>query len=487
MKFSCCSLLVAVPLLSLSASSYVAAADSHVRSLRNSRKTEATAADPELLLVEPSTSESVGSMDAENRVGRKLADFMDQAQDEVEETEIDSLEQNADPTKVEIVDSEADEVKEDAEMESDAEIVKEEFEDENPSVDTVNQVKNRRKFVRYEPSAWESQWVDQIDDIMQSQSLCRSLLASDVQRNKVHDYLKSICGTHPADQSQWNWCYYEDATHFMWYNLDNRDKFEIYVNEMPPGIDERPHYVPAYPQGDIAASVISKLVYFDEFTGEEYSEAIEPLVSHLRFPLAGCLKNLPLLGELTTFVLGPGYLDRTNARKMIYDVGSPDWSRLAYIVKDWGIFETEFQEISSYATSPTVESNDEFPKTVPADQAGRIFREYFELTDAPTDDPSKLFLPDKIMDQVDVNDYILLKLDHGNARFKENLIQYIIDSDNVHIDELMWEVNNSDNYVLKKYIEDHATFEDMSSMKLGDAYRMLQALRNKGIRAHAWN
>jgi hypothetical protein len=30
-------------------------------------------------------------MDAENRVGRKLADFMDQAQDEVEETEIDSL------------------------------------------------------------------------------------------------------------------------------------------------------------------------------------------------------------------------------------------------------------------------------------------------------------------------------------------------------------------------------------------------------------
>jgi hypothetical protein len=84
-------------------------------------------------------------------------------------------------------------------MESDAEIVKEEFEDENPSVDTVNQVKNRRKFVRYEPSAWESQWVDQIDDIMQSQSLCRSLLASDVQRNKVHDYLKSICGTHPAD------------------------------------------------------------------------------------------------------------------------------------------------------------------------------------------------------------------------------------------------------------------------------------------------
>ena len=477
MKFSRCSLLLAVPLLSLSVPSSVAA-DGHVRSSRTSRKTEAEV---------EAVRESGTSVDGEERVGRKLADFMDQAQDEVQETQIDSMEQNADPNQVEIVDSVADEVKEDAEMQNDAEVVKEEFENANPFADSDYEVKNRRKFVRYEPSPWETQWVEQIDDIMQSQSLCRSLLASDAQKSKVHDYLQSICGTHAADPEKWNWCYYEDATHYMWYNIDNRDAFEIYINEMPPGIEQRPTYQPAYPQGEVADSVISKLVYFDEFTGEEYSEAIEPLVSHLRFPLAGCLKDLPLLGELTTYVLGPGYLDRTNARKMIYDVGSPDWSRLAYIVKDWGLYATEFQEISSYATATMDEATDEFPKTVPADQAGRIFREYFELTDSPTDDPSKLFLPTKIMDQVEVNDYILLKLDHGNARFKENLIQYIIDTDNLHIDELMWENNSDDNYVLKKYMEDHATFEDMSSMKLGDTYRKLQALRNKGIRAHAWN
>ena len=275
----------------------------------------------------------------------------------------------------------------------------------------------------------------------------------------------------------------------MWYNSDNRDTFEIYVNEMPEVIPVRPQITHPRELSDPDGTILSKFVFSDEVANEEYTEYIEPLVSHLRFPLAGCKPKLPLLPELTVGVLSPGFLDRTNLRKIIYDYGSSDWGRVHFILKEWGLYNTEFSEIISYSTYKAgQEAEDLFPKTVPRRERGRVFREYLELADAPTDDRSKVFIPDKITEEAVVNDYIILKLDTGNAAFKEKLVQYIIEhADDLHIDELLWVQNNPDNYSLQKYMEAHASSEDMSSTKLGDTYRSLQALRFKGIRAHAWN
>jgi hypothetical protein len=83
------------------------------------------------------------------------------------------------------------------------------------------------------------------------------------------------------------------------------------------------------------------------------------------------------------------------------------------------------------------------------------------------------------MEQIDVNNYILLKLDREiDSCFKESLIQYIIDhvGTDLHINILLWEVNNPDNYVLQSYIDIHTSFQDLSSTHLGDTYCTLQAL-----------
>jgi hypothetical protein len=423
---------------------------------------------------------------------RKLIDFIQEAQQAEVDQQLTTLENNGDASQVEIVDNVEDEVIETQEMNEDATIIQETFANEEPELEAASLVTNRRRFVRYEPSEWETQWIGQIDDIIQAQSFCRSLLGSDSQKEKLHDYLNAICGSRSEEPEMFKWCYLEDTNHYVWYNTDNRDSFEFYINEMPEGLTQRPAFKqPFLQRGDEKIdSVLSRLVYFDEFTNEEYTEYIEPLVSHLRFPLAGCLPAYPLLAELTNFVLSPGYLDRQNARKMLYDVGSSDWSRLDYIIKTWGHWEVYFQEISAYAPPNTPPEADTFPPTVPADTNIRIFREYLPLTDQPTEDPNLLFLPTKMMEQIDVNDYIILKLDRGSsASFKESLIQFILDHAglDLHIDELMWEVNNADNYVLQSYMEAHATFQDMSSTHLGDSYRTLQALRQKGVRAHAWN
>ena len=413
---------------------------------------------------------------------RKLIDFVIEAEEAEKEDQIETLEDNGDANQVEIVDSAAGEQQEEEEMNQDIDAMEQQL----PAAEVEEvKIKNRRKLVRYEPSEWETQWIDQIDDIMEAKSLCRSLLGSDAQKEKMHKFLVHKCSIRTSD----GWCYFEDATHFVWYNSENRDTFEIYVNERPDSISVLPQMTNPRELSDPDGTVLSKFVFFDEVANEEYTEYIEPLVSHLRFPLAGCKPNLPLLAELTIGVLSPGYLDRTNLRKIIYDYGSSDWGRVHFILKEWGLYNTEFSEIISYSTYKAgEEAEDLFPKTVPRRERGRVFREYLELVDAPSEDPSKVFIPEKITEEAVVNDYIILKLDTGNAVFKENLIQYIIEhADDLHIDELLWVQNNPDNYNLQKYMEMHASFEDMSSTTLGDTYRSLQALRYKGIRAHAWN
>jgi hypothetical protein len=413
---------------------------------------------------------------------RHLADFLEQAQEEKHSDELESLEENGDASGVDIVDNAQEEEQEEESMEEEAGELEAEQIQENPDMDFEMEVKNRRRFVSYEPSPWEQQWLDQIDNIMSSQSLCKSLLWPELEVNKMHDYLQLICSTRAEEN--WKWCYYEDRQHFMWYNSENHGKFDIYVNEMPPDVQVRPVYIPLEMDGDSSPGLASKFTFYDDFAEEEYEEYIEPLVSHLRFPLAGCLPAIPLLAEVANFVIPPNSLERTNGRKIIYDLGSKNWSRLEYIVEEWMARGINFTDVSTYATS-TNEAHDDFPLTVPKEHQDHIYRHYFELVDSPNPDDDKVFLPTKIAEQAQVNDYILLKLDRANSKLKESIVQYILDHD-IMVHELVWEINNVDNYVLEKYIEDHASFADISSIVLADTYRQILALRNKGIRAHAW-
>jgi hypothetical protein len=273
----------------------------------------------------------------------------------------------------------------------------------------------------------------------------------------------------------------------MWYNVDNIDEFELYVDMTPDVLKDypTPERQPVILSDDKWAGIMSKMVFFDTFADEEYFEFIEPLVGTLRFPLAECLPDQPLLNDVASFVIPPPWLYRTEGRHMLFDVGSADWTRMQYVVEEWALHEIEFTDILSYAVNQQ-EGTDEFPKTVPAEHAEHIYREYLPLVDSPNPDVGKIFLPTKIEEMADVNDYVVLKLDRTNAKLKESIVDYLLESETLHVDELIYEINDSDNFLFTKYFDAQLQFDELSSMTLGDTYRQLQALRNKGVRAHAW-
>ena len=72
-----------------------------------------------------------------------------------------------------------------------------------------------------------------------------------------------------------------------------------------------------------------------------------------------------------------------------------------------------------------------------------------------------------------------------NAAVKQNLVEFILEN-NVHVNELFWEINSSDNYVMQGWYDTNLQFDELSSISLPDAYALLTELRNRGIRAHSW-
>jgi hypothetical protein len=339
-----------------------------------------------------------------------------------------------------------------------------------------------------------------ITELTRDEAICNTLLNGKHQKAQVHKFLTMMCSARP-DPPNDNWCYYHDHNHYVWYNSANLNAFELYIDKTPLVLDgvefPTPVSVNFLDNEDEWGPVASKFTFLDETTGEEYHEYIEPLVAQLRFPLAGCLDHKPLLADFASFVIPPPSLSRVDGRTIMYDVGSPDWSRMEYIVEEWGAHDAGFTYLITYAPREQ-EQTDVFAASVPERHKAHIYRHFFDLVDQPTDDVMAFFLPTKIHEQARDDDYIMVKLDRVNAQLKQNLIQYILNnirdttttssssSPRLHVDELFWEINASGNYVLESWFDTNLQFDELSSLTVSDAYQILSELRNAGIRAHAW-
>ena len=354
---------------------------------------------------------------------------------------------------------------------------------------------NRRKFISYTPSPWEAGWTSGIDNLVNSRMICRTLLHGKHQTARMHDFMDMICMARAAPPND-KWCYYHDHNHYLWYDSHERNMFNVYIDKTPLELDGEaiPQLAPLYiDQNANWESIASKFTFLDEESGETYVEYIEPLVAQLRFPLTECIEDRPLLADFASYIIPPPNLDRVNGRTILYDIGSRDWSRMEYVVEEWASHAINFTYIITYATNGN-EQDDAFLTTIPDKHASRVVRHYLELADAPTSDNNQVFLPSIIQDETHPDDYVLLKLDRTNAHRKESIVQYILDHDPkndgsalpLHVDELLWEINASGNYVLESWFDENLQFDELSSMTLIEAYQKLLALRNMGIRAHSW-
>jgi len=359
--------------------------------------------------------------------------------------------------------------------------------------------KNRRKFVSYTSSEWEKDWLEHVTEWTDAKAIC------DVMMNPasksfayMHDFLNATC-TSRYEFPYSNWCVIDDEYRPMYYNTANRNTFEI--QWVPPQANPKMDYgvrlegdglpKPFTPELE---HIFSKFVFYDEVEKQYYTEYIEPLVSHLRFPLAVCLhpnEDYYLYREITFrgWIMPPSNGVRKE-RKFYFDAGASDWEdgaggpSLKYFYNMWKRHDILWDQIYAYEMTTT---RKEFYDIIPQEYANLVNYQQCPVSSSPQDDSLQTpFLPLEIQRKTNEDDYVLLKLDIDSPRVEQGTIDYILEHNNNGgsfniIDEIFYEHHILDNYLMSKWWGAGAAKTSME-----ESYRMFLNLRLKGIRAHSW-
>jgi hypothetical protein len=207
--------------------------------------------------------------------------------------------------------------------------------------------------------------------------------------------------------------------------------------------------------------VVSKLIFRDDQTGEEYVEYIEPLVSHLRFPLCKCATYQPAGPRYHWHsIIFKGYVippppDLRVRQKLYFDAGASDWtdekigSSLKYFHDMWLRYGHVFDQIFAYEFGTTAE---DFYKTVPEHVKDHVHYLQCAVVSSPEEDVpgEKPFLPTVIKKEATAADYVLFKLDIDQPNVEHGTIDFILNDPNNFIDEIAFEHHS-------KYLMDLAT------------------------------
>ena len=344
----------------------------------------------------------------------------------------------------------------------------------------------KRRFISYTSSKWETMWMDNVNQWAESKQICDVLLNDQAQM--VHDFLNLTCTSRYVGEFS-NWCIIDDEYHPLWYNTANRHEFQLlWESPLPPKAELGPP-APVIP-GPQHEHIVSKFVFLDETTNEYHVEYIEPLVSHLRFPLCKCIGNVPDKPEYkyhyTTFrgwiIPPPPGIPRDRA--LYFDAGASSWDEgsggpsLKYFFNMWQRHEISFDSIFAFEmTTPS----DEFYKAIPLYYKSLTNYKQCAVSSKPEDDSDETpFLPNLIKRAATMDDYVVFKLDIDSAVVEDGNIEFILDDPDNTVDELVWEHHIAGNYLLTEW------GKAVSPISLRGSYAYFLGMRNKGIRAHSW-
>ena len=216
-------------------------------------------------------------------------------------------------------------------------------------------------------------------------------------------------------------------------------------------------------------------------TGQVEYEYIEPLVSHLRHPLARCHfadKNDVLLVD-RSYVL-PGF-DKSR-RTYLFDVGASSWNTgaggpsLSYFAAVWKRYGVDWDHIEAWEGST---DNATFYKTVPTEWLSKVSYHNEWVSTSPVQSP---FVPLIIESRANLTDYVVFKLDIDSKSVESEIVKYMMKWDKLQlVDEFLWE-HHVDNYLMAS---NWGSSQDMTK-KISDSYEYFLFLRHKGVRAHSW-
>ena len=197
--------------------------------------------------------------------------------------------------------------------------------------------------------------------------------------------------------------------------------------------------------------IVSKMTFHDWQSQTDYVEYIEPLVSHLRFPLCKCFKHHPYGDRRYHWhgIIFKGYIipppPTLKARKRYYfDAGASDWnhgdtgSSLKYFHQMWNRSGITFDEIYAFEGGT---SSDDFYKTVPDDMKSRVHYQQCMVVSSPEEEKveTEPFIPSVIKRIATGADYVLFKLDIDQPDVEHGNIDFILKDGNNFVDEVAWE------------------------------------------------
>jgi hypothetical protein len=297
----------------------------------------------------------------------------------------------------------------------------------------------RRKFISYSSSKWEQLWLDKVDEWANTRKICEVILGE--QKDMVHDFMNLTCTSFVGDQ----WCRIDDAFRPLWYNTANRTEFHLSFDP-PPEVEGIP--IPS-PQplkpGPEHDHIVSKFVFLDETTGLEYTEYIEPLVSHLRHPLSQCVTagiDSYGLAIFRGYIIPPPSKPPVEGSIIYFDAGASNWNAgaggpsLSYFTAIWNRHGMDFDRIQAYELSTP--PKDFYQSVPPHFQNKTIYRQCAVASFADGETINNPFLPNEIGRIAKPDDFVFFKLDIDSPEVEDGSIQYILNNP-VHVDELFWE------------------------------------------------
>ncbi|GMI27927.1 hypothetical protein TrCOL_g6626 [Triparma columacea] len=327
----------------------------------------------------------------------------------------------------------------------------------------------------YHSSAWERLWIDNIKT-WQNHQICEALAQ---QQDQLKKFMSAMCSA----STDTSWCLVDDTQSRFWYNTQ--------TGEMNLS---RPSSVTKVGPLGAVSPVMDPTIFsrfeWNDIDGTPRTEFIEPLVSHLRHPLAGCSdalskKSVDLIINRSYIVPPPKV---SKGRKFYFDAGASSWGEgaggpsLSYFTKVWERHGIEFNRIDGWEGSTSKEL---FYCTVPNKYLLRTyFNQQWIASSVESSGVSSPFVPTVIRETTSKDDYVLFKLDIDSPAVETGTVDYLLSPDNddlEYIDEFIWE-HHVDNYIMQPFWGKAMD----KTMTIADSYEYFLRLRRQGVRAHSW-
>jgi len=325
----------------------------------------------------------------------------------------------------------------------------------------------------YHSSEWEKMWLSSIH-LWQKHGVCEALNNQTAYLNR---FMQDTCSAHTDTP----WCLIDDGVQQLWYHtVDGRVQAgKVWGQSAWPRPPEIRTVSRIRPTSPARSNVWSWFERKNVRTGEVSFEYIEPLVGHLRHPLALCGAYGKEFLVDRSYVL-PGVPGTRKA--YLFDAGASSWNQgsggpsLSYFAETWKRYGFDWVHIEAWEGSTAKE---DFEKTVPLGWRAKTRYHNQFISTQPSIQP---FVPSVIEATAKKEDYVVFKLDIDSKKVETAIVDYMMTWEHLAlIDEFLWE-QHVDNYLMAPY---WTSSQDMSK-NIADSYHYFLRLRRRGVRAHSW-